>query len=210
MQKDGSVLWRRRRHDTERRLPHRRVGQVVGLDQFVAGLAVVGFYGLIELAHRVFIDWLGERIGATRHAVVRPVLTAHPTESTRRTLLALQALVRKERSSAELLKWWRGFKLPLETGHEVLARLFEDADRALGLGMAAAWGGVIDRGAFQVQLAQHWTAAFVLRVTMARKRTTERMIIGNMIAAGQTEFERHPHLVFIPAAGLFMCRITPL
>ena len=36
----------------------------------------MGFYGLIELAHRIFIDWLGERIGATRHAVVRPALTA--------------------------------------------------------------------------------------------------------------------------------------
>lgn len=48
-------------------------GAVIGI---AAGLSVVAFYGLVELAHRVFIEWLGARVGATTHTYYRPVLTA--------------------------------------------------------------------------------------------------------------------------------------
>lgn len=48
-------------------------GAVIGV---AAGLSVVAFYGLIEWAHRFFIDWLGARVGATTHAYWRPLLTA--------------------------------------------------------------------------------------------------------------------------------------
>ena len=32
----------------------------------------------------------------------------------------------------------------------------------------------------------------------------EASAIGNMIAAGQDQFQQHPHLVFIPASALFL------
>ncbi len=48
-------------------------GALIGV---AAGLSVVAFYGLVELAHRFFIVWLGERVGATTHTYYRPILTA--------------------------------------------------------------------------------------------------------------------------------------
>ncbi len=59
---------------------------------------------------------------------------------------ALAALVAGEGSSAELLRWWRAFKLPLETGLELLARLFEDA-------AAREWAVELHAGLREAQLA---------------------------------------------------------
>lgn len=41
-----------------------------------AGLGVVAFYRLIDLAHRFFADYLGARIDAVAHTITLPVITA--------------------------------------------------------------------------------------------------------------------------------------
>lgn len=48
-------------------------GLVIGV---AAGLGVVGFYHLIDLAYGFFIVWLGEKTGITAHLGYRPLLTA--------------------------------------------------------------------------------------------------------------------------------------
>jgi CIC family chloride channel protein len=48
-------------------------GLVIGV---AAGLGVVGFYHLIDLAYGFFIVWLGEKTGITTHLGYRPLLTA--------------------------------------------------------------------------------------------------------------------------------------
>lgn len=42
----------------------------------LAGLSVIGFYGLIDLSHYVFIELPGSRLGRVAHALYWPVLTA--------------------------------------------------------------------------------------------------------------------------------------
>jgi CIC family chloride channel protein len=48
-------------------------GAVIGV---AAGLGVVGFYHLIDLAYFVFIVWLGAKVGVVEHTFYRPFLTA--------------------------------------------------------------------------------------------------------------------------------------
>ena len=49
------------------------LGVAIGV---AAGIGVVAFYGLIDLSHLVFVEWLGARVGARAHAFVRPAITA--------------------------------------------------------------------------------------------------------------------------------------
>lgn len=49
------------------------VGGVIGA---AAGVAVIGFYRLIDISHLVFINWPGERLPAVLRAVYWPLLTA--------------------------------------------------------------------------------------------------------------------------------------
>lgn len=49
------------------------IGGAIGL---VAGLAVVGFYGLIDASHLVFIDWAGARLPRAIRMLYWPILTA--------------------------------------------------------------------------------------------------------------------------------------
>lgn len=49
------------------------VGALIGV---AAGLGVVLFYRMIDVAYLVFITWLGDKVGAGTHAYYRPALTA--------------------------------------------------------------------------------------------------------------------------------------
>ncbi|HET7564697.1 MAG TPA: chloride channel protein, partial [Gemmatimonadaceae bacterium] len=63
-------------------------GAIIGV---AAGIGVVVFYHLIDLAYFVFITWLGSKLGVVQHTFYRPLLTAGG-------LWAAWALVRRFRT----------------------------------------------------------------------------------------------------------------